>query len=342
MVIKYTKINQEGKMGRTAVIFTFLAVLLLLPFVVSAEIREGSFEINPYAGLHIFDNSEGLAKTGVYGLRLGYNLTKNVGVEGAFDLVGSRVRMAHADLLYHFMPEKSLNPFLVAGLGAAKINPSDSDSYKAFMGNFGVGVKYFFNRNMAFRAEIRDVITNMQNLAVTAGLTFAFGGKSPAPAPKPEPTPPPPPAPKPEPTPPPPPKAEPAPPPPPPPAPAPAPVKIVLEDIHFDFDKATLTSAAKQILDRNIATLKSNPGIWVQIEGHTCAHGAEDYNMALGERRANAVKEYLVNAGVSSQRLSTISYGETRLAMPEVPTPKNKESNEAKANRRVHFEVIAK
>jgi outer membrane protein OmpA-like peptidoglycan-associated protein len=140
---------------------------------------------------------------------------------------------------------------------------------------------------------------------------------------------------------PPPPAPEPTPPPPPPP-PAPEPVKIVLEDIHFDFDKATLTAVATGILDSNIKTLKENPSVNVQIEGHTCAHGSEDYNMALGERRANAVKEYLVNQGIAADRMTTISYGETRLLMPEIPTPKNKESKEAKANRRVHFEVIVK
>lgn len=129
---------------------------------------------------------------------------------------------------------------------------------------------------------------------------------------------------------------------PPPPAPVVEPVKIILEDIHFDFDKATLTKVATGILDSNIRTLKENPGVAVQIEGHTCAHGAENYNMALAERRAAAVREYLAKQGIAADRMTTISYGETRLAMPEVPTPKNKESSEAKANRRVHFEVIVK
>lgn len=129
---------------------------------------------------------------------------------------------------------------------------------------------------------------------------------------------------------------------PPPPAPVVEPVKIILEDVHFDFDKATLTKVAKGILDSNIKTLKENPGVAVQIEGHTCAHGAENYNMALAERRAAAVMEYLAKQGIASGRMTTISYGETRLAMPEVPTPENKESSEAKANRRVHFEVIVK
>ena len=133
--------------------------------------------------------------------------------------------------------------------------------------------------------------------------------------------------------------AEPTPPPPP---PVVEPVKIILEDLHFDFDKATLTKEARKILARDIKTLKENPGIKVQIEGHTCAHGTKDYNMALGERRANAVKEYLSKNGIAADRMTTISYGETRLAMPETPTPKNKNSKEAKANRRVHFEGIAK
>ncbi|MBI5101700.1 MAG: hypothetical protein HZB33_07710 [Nitrospirae bacterium] len=64
--------------------------------------------------------------------------------------------------------------------------------------------------------------------------------------------------------------------------------------------------------------------------------------MALGERRAGAVKEYFMSQGIGADRLLTISYGETRLAMPEIPTAHNKESKEAKANRRVHFEVIVK
>ena len=127
---------------------------------------------------------------------------------------------------------------------------------------------------------------------------------------------------------------------PPPPPPAAEPVKITLEDIHFDFDKATLTSEAKEILAKDVATLKENQGVKVQIEGHACAHGTEDYNMALGERRANAVKEYLENQGIAAERITTISYGKTRPLCIEEPTPKNKNSECMKKNRRVHFEVM--
>lgn len=316
----------------------FLPVLMVLGSITAfAEIREGSIEISPFAGLHIYDTATKFENRGVYGLRLGYNITDKVGIEGAFNYASPRSKMLHADLLYHFTPDRSLNPFFVAGVGGARIKPRGSDSYDTLMANFGVGFKYFFTDNIAFRADVRDVITNMQNVVATAGLTFVFGGKMPKPA------------------------AEPAPPPPPPPPPAPVqkpapapvqpvqppvearePVRVVLEDIHFEFDKATLTSAARDILDSNIRKLKENAGVAVQIEGHACAHGSEAYNMALSERRAASVKEYLITSGIAAGRLTTISYGESRLAMPEIPTPDNKESVEARANRRVHFEIIVK
>ena len=113
--------------------------------------------------------------------------------------------------------------------------------------------------------------------------------------------------------------------------------------MHFDFDKATLTDAAKSILAKNIAVIKANPGIVIRIEGNTCQHGADDYNMRLGERRATAVKEYLAKeGGIDESRMSTISYGETKPLCEEKPTPKNKNDDCMKSNRRVHFEVVVK
>jgi outer membrane protein OmpA-like peptidoglycan-associated protein len=72
------------------------------------------------------------------------------------------------------------------------------------------------------------------------------------------------------------------------------PKPIVMVDVNFDFDKATLTAAALDILKKDIQVLKNNPNVSVRIEGNTCTHGADDYNMRLSERRANAVKEYIV------------------------------------------------
>jgi outer membrane protein OmpA-like peptidoglycan-associated protein len=127
-----------------------------------------------------------------------------------------------------------------------------------------------------------------------------------------------------------------APPPPPPPA-----EPVVLKDVNFDFDKATLTKTAIGILRENIKILKANPGVSVRVEGHTCPFGTDEYNMRLGDRRAGAVKEFLVKDGkIAESRLSTISYGKTRLLMPCEPKQKNKFSKECSADRRAHFEVL--
>ena len=115
--------------------------------------------------------------------------------------------------------------------------------------------------------------------------------------------------------------------------------EVSLENVHFDFDKATLTSEAREILDKNIQLLKENPELKVTIEGHACQHGPAKYNMRLSERRAEAVKEYLVKGGIQTDRLSTIAYGKTRPLYEQKPTPRNKNSWQMKANRRVHFDI---
>ncbi|MEI6208744.1 MAG: OmpA family protein [Desulfuromonadales bacterium] len=117
-------------------------------------------------------------------------------------------------------------------------------------------------------------------------------------------------------------------------------VVLAFEDVHFDFDKSTLKPEAKVILKRDIQILKDNPHAKVRVAGYTSASGTEEYNQKLSERRASAVKEYLVNEGVITRdRLSTIGYGE---AHPEVyeSAPREIYSPAAKANMRVLFEII--
>ena len=119
-------------------------------------------------------------------------------------------------------------------------------------------------------------------------------------------------------------------------------VILALEDIHFDFDKSTLTPEAQTILKRNIQILKDNPNAKVRIAGYTSAMGTDAYNHKLSERRAMAVQEYLVKEGVITRdRLSTIGYGEANPAMYEA-APKQIYSKAAKANMRVLFEVVVK
>jgi peptidoglycan-associated lipoprotein len=86
--------------------------------------------------------------------------------------------------------------------------------------------------------------------------------------------------------------------------------------VFFAYDSAVLSPVATQTLDRQGAWLKQYPDILLTIEGHTDERGTTDYNLALGDRRANAVKNYLVALDISPNRILTISYGEERPAEP--------------------------
>jgi peptidoglycan-associated lipoprotein len=85
-----------------------------------------------------------------------------------------------------------------------------------------------------------------------------------------------------------------------------------LEPVYFDYDSHVLSAQAQQILKRNAALLQQESGLVVTIEGHCDERGSDEYNLALGEQRSNAVKSYLVSLGVAAERLNTISYGEER------------------------------
>lgn len=286
--------------------------------------------------------------------------------EGQFTtpIDGVKITTYHLDLLYHFMPENRFNPFVVAGYGAAHYNPRINNKNMSVV-NFGVGAKYWLADNIALRADIRDNLVldeRINNVETTLGVVFAFGGTSTASVPVAQPqdsdndgvidakdkcpgT--------------------------------PAGVKVdkngcppvakkvvifasepkheekvkvaaveqevvvlAFEDVHFDFDQSTLKPEAKAILKRNILVLKENPRAKIRIAGYTSAAGTEEYNQKLSERRAAAVKEYLVSEGIIvSGRLSTIGYGETDPVVYEA-APKDLYSDAAKANIRVLFEVV--
>jgi peptidoglycan-associated lipoprotein len=104
--------------------------------------------------------------------------------------------------------------------------------------------------------------------------------------------------------------------PPPPPPPEPEPVvekkEIVLEPIYFDFDKFDLRPKDREILDRNIQKLKEDPEAIIRIEGNCDERGTVEYNLALGDKRARAAKDYLIKLGVAEDRLTTISYGKEK------------------------------
>jgi peptidoglycan-associated lipoprotein len=84
------------------------------------------------------------------------------------------------------------------------------------------------------------------------------------------------------------------------------------DTVHFDYDKYEILEGDRSLLQRQAAWLGKYPAVRVTIEGHCDERGTREYNLALGARRANAVKEYLVSLGVSSGRVETISYGKER------------------------------
>ncbi|MFQ5676028.1 MAG: peptidoglycan-associated lipoprotein Pal [bacterium] len=87
---------------------------------------------------------------------------------------------------------------------------------------------------------------------------------------------------------------------------------VILRTINFEFDRSSLTPEAKAILAENARQLLENPEINVRIEGHCDERGTVEYNLALGEKRAITTRDYLINFGISANRLTVISYGKER------------------------------
>jgi peptidoglycan-associated lipoprotein len=141
------------------------------------------------------------------------------------------------------------------------------------------------------------------------------------------------------------------PPPPPPPvaAPAPEPAKeipvqpappppvaptVMLKDINFDFDKYAIRSGDAEMLKQNAEWFKANPGAKLRIEGNCDERGTVEYNLVLGQKRADSTKAYLATLGVDGKAIDTVSYGKERPLCPD--------HNEAcwAQNRRAHFEPV--
>jgi len=108
---------------------------------------------------------------------------------------------------------------------------------------------------------------------------------------------------------------------------------VPLQDTFFDFDKSAIRDDQKATLSGSIAWLKANPAAKLTIGGHADERGTNEYNLALGERRAKATKDYLVAAGIDAARIATVSYGEER------PFVLGHDESAWKWNRRAHFVV---
>lgn len=112
--------------------------------------------------------------------------------------------------------------------------------------------------------------------------------------------------------------------------------ELGLSVVYFDFDKYDLRADARATLDKNIEILQKNPGWKIELEGHCDEIGTEEYNISLGWKRAEVVREYLVKSGIERDRFATISYGKAR------PVFLDQDSAGRAKNRRVEFRIVAR
>jgi len=105
--------------------------------------------------------------------------------------------------------------------------------------------------------------------------------------------------------------------------------------IHFDYDKAIIRGGDAAVLDQKVAILQANPGLRIRISGHCDERGSDEYNLALGNRRATAAKQYVVSHGIDAGRIETVSYGEER------PLASGHDEEAWAQNRRDEFEILS-
>ena len=105
--------------------------------------------------------------------------------------------------------------------------------------------------------------------------------------------------------------------------------------VHFDYDQSDLRPGDRAILDAKVPILQANSGVTIRIAGHTDERGSDEYNLALGQRRAAAVKAYLVQHGIADGRIQTVSYGE------EKPIAQGDDESAWSQNRRAEFDITA-
>ena len=223
--------------------------------------------------------------------------------------------------LYHFMPQSSWHPFVGAGIGAALVDAGSvkSNNVEVYRGDdwqFAyqgfAGVAFDVTKDVELKAQYRYFATldydtrattnntalesEYRDHAVMIGFTYKFNPPAAAPAPAPAPMP----------------VAAPA------PAPKPAPQVAKNFIVFFDFDKAAVTPEADRIIMQAAAAAKQTGAARIDLSGHTDMAGSDKYNMALSQKRADAVKAQLVKQGVPAGQIITVAKGEST---PMVKTP---------------------
>ena len=337
----------------------FLTVIvMLMVFITTAQagVNAGSFTVTPFIGGYNFEGNENYHHPywATYGLRAGYNFTKHWGAEGYFSYVpaeaivypitnndDANIGVYGIESLYHFMPESRFVPFLAIGIGGIHYqNPPGIEDHDKFSFDYGAGVKiflpdsiakFFMADEVALRADIRHILPlndTYNDFLYTAGLTFSFGGKKKAVAAS---------------------EVEPV-----------APVEAfaapkakeasriaqeakkkesgkpaIIEngrqtlDVKFDFDKATIKEYYYKDINALAKVMKRYPDLGIVIEGHTCNVGPAAYNKILSQKRAQALKKFMIKKyGIDAKRLTLKGFG------PDKPVASNATKEGRKKNRR--------
>lgn len=321
-----------------------LTVCLLAAGPAAAEIQADAFTLSPMIGGHVFEGNQPLDDDWTFGLGIGYNYSKDWGTELLFhytDTSGVDVYNFMLNGMWYFMPDQQLVPYFTLGAGAQTRDNGGEET--DFLLNYGIGLKYFLTDTIALRGDVRHLLALDQgideiskghdNLLYTAGLTFQFGAPAPAPVTRAAEV-----------------REEPA------PAPAPytaqpagaqdsdndgvpddrdecpgtaegvmvdekgCPLSLSIH-IEFDFDKAEIKPEHRSELQKAADFIDQYDAPQILIAGHTDSVGPEAYNQELSERRAAAVRQYLIdNHNLDPQRLVSRGYGESQpVASNETP-----------------------
>jgi OOP family OmpA-OmpF porin len=298
---------------------------------------QGAVEVEAFGKRYFTDSSRDLTNGNLFGGSVGYFLTDDVSLNLSYGEIhdmrsenntgNKNIKGSHTalDAVKHFgTPGVGLRPYVSAGMAHQSISnvPARTGRDHTTFANVGAGLKYYFTDNFFARGGV-DGIYNIDDgeaeWMAGVGIGLNFGGNAgkaapvaaaePAPEPAYEPV------------------AE--------PEPAAEVVRVEL-DVKFDFDKSVVKEESYGDIKNLAEFMNQYPQTSTTVEGHTDSVGTDAYNQKLSERRANAVREVLVNQyGVESQRVSSVGYGESR------PVADNGTDEGRAINRRVEAEVEA-
>lgn len=315
----------------------FLFLVVFCNISGHSEIRNHLIEVTPLYGYNLFQPKQNLKDSTSYGGRLSYHPSMHLGVESSLEFITSevmnkslsepvkgqfllsnapdkvKIKFYYLDLIYNFSPEKNWIPFMFLGFGGASYTPK-IQTEDLLLINAGLGLKYYWNDILSFRFDVKDIYVGeflnngFHNYNMSFGIQIALNKYTPRPK------------------------------------------KIEEEEglklnvikshvFHFDVEGAILNRASIRILKDLVTTLKHKPHTSVYISGFASASGNQKYNEILSERRANVVRDYFLNKGISSKRLHVKAYGSSKPAVKEL-NPEDDNSPEARSNRRVLVEIV--